>query len=71
MDNTIIGRTLETLGTVMIAFTALRVHHRVLKEHKMDEVVFGAMKREQIVGIVGVMFVVTGFLLEVFGWMSA
>jgi len=56
--------TLEVIGTVMIAFIALRVHHRFWKEHKIDESVFKSMKREQITGAIGIVFVIIGFLLE-------
>ncbi len=57
--------TLDILGTIFIAYAALRVHHRVLAEHKVDEKVFKSMKREQNIGISGVIFIILGFLLEV------
>lgn len=55
---------LDTLGTLMIAFAALRVHHRVLNEHKVDEKVFADMQREQLVGLVGVCLVICGFIVD-------
>lgn len=60
-----IGLSLEVLGTVMIAYTALSVHHRVRKEHKIDEVVFKHMKREQAVGIIGIVLIIAGYLLQI------
>jgi tellurite resistance protein TehA-like permease len=54
---------LDTVGTIMIAFAALRVHHRVLNEHKIDNKVFSSMRREQIVGVIGVISVLIGFAL--------
>jgi len=62
----IIPPTLETIGTVFIAFAALRVHHRVLNEHKIDEQVFSEMKRERKIGIMGVFLVIAGYSLHVF-----
>lgn len=59
----ILIKTLETIGTVMIAFAALRVHHRVLHEHKMDAQVFRVMRREQTVGVVGVLCILIAFVL--------
>lgn len=55
---------LDTLGTIMIAFAALRVHHRVLNEHKIDAHVFRIMKREQFLGVGGIMLVVISFILQ-------
>lgn len=58
--------TIETIGTLMIAFAALRVHHRVLHEHDIDTDVFQAMKLEQRVGVFGAFMVILGFILEVY-----
>jgi len=38
----------------MIAYTALAVHRRVWKEHKIDKTVFHIMRREQFIGILGI-----------------
>ena len=54
------------LGTLLIAFAALRVHHRVLNEHKIDRRVFKVMRREQLTGIAGAILIVVGFLIENF-----
>lgn len=40
----------------MVAYTAITVHHRFWKEHKIDEMVFKVMKRGQIIGIAGTVF---------------
>lgn len=61
---TVLPPTLEALGTIFIAFAALRVHHRVLNEHKIDDRVFKEMRRELKVGITGVLFVLTGYTIE-------
>ena len=64
MNIELIAETLELFGAVFIAFAALRVHHRVLNEHKMDRDVFKVMKREQWIGIIGVLMLIVGFLLK-------
>jgi len=64
MNIEITSLILDTLGTLMIAFAALRVHHRVLNEHKIDGHVFSIMKREQFIGIVGILCVLASFILE-------
>jgi len=64
MNLEFLALTLDIVGKVMIAYTALRVHHRFWQEHKIDENVFTAMKKEQVIGILGILFIVAGYLLE-------
>ncbi|MCH8987103.1 hypothetical protein IIA94_02970 [Patescibacteria group bacterium] len=60
----LIGETLDVVGKIMIAFTVLMVHHRFRKEHKVDEKVFKAMRREQIIGLLGIALIVIGYFLR-------
>ena len=60
----IIGLTITTIGKILISYTAVMVHHRVRMEHKMDEKVFSAMRRESKLGIFGILLLVVGYLLE-------
>ena len=60
-----IGFMLDVVGKVMVAFTAIMVHRRFRKEHKVDERIFRAMRREQLFGIIGIIFIILGFLLQV------
>ncbi|MDA1334410.1 MAG: hypothetical protein O2794_00140 [bacterium] len=59
-----IGFTLEFIGKIMIAYTAVSVHYRVWKEHAVDERVFSEMKRERLLGLLGIILMVIGYLLE-------
>lgn len=59
-----VGFTLDVVGKIMIAYTALAVHHRFRKEHKIDERVFRSMKREQVIGIAGITLIILGYLLQ-------
>ena len=65
MNIEFLGFTLDVIGKVLVAYTAIKVHHRFWKEHKVDEFVFKAMKREQIIGIAGIILVIIGFLLQI------
>jgi len=56
--------TLDVIGTLLIAYAALRVHHRVLSEHQIDNKVFKSMKIEQALGILGAIFIIVGYVLE-------
>jgi len=60
----LIGFTFDLAGKVMIAFTAIMVHHRFREEHKIDAKVFRAMKRENFLGIVGLVLIIAGFILQ-------
>jgi len=64
MDISLLGFILDVIGKLLVAFTAIMVHHRVLKEHQIDRRVFRSMKREQRVGIVGVGLIIIGFFLQ-------
>jgi hypothetical protein len=68
MSYDLLALFLETPGTLMIAYAALRVHHRVLNEHKIDGKVFSIMKREQTVGKIGVAMVLIGFTFEIMAY---
>lgn len=58
------GLLLHTLGEVMVGFTAIMVHHRVWREHKIDRAVFNEMNKEQKIALLGLVFIVVGFLIE-------
>lgn len=59
-----IGFTIDSLGKILVAYTAIRVHHRVWQEHKIDGQVFKAMKNEQVLGIVGILMIIAGYILQ-------
>ena len=59
-----LGFTLDVVGKVMVAFTAIMVHYRFRKEHKIDDRVFRSMRREQLLGIIGISLIILGYLLQ-------
>jgi len=63
MNIELLALIFDTSGTVMIAFAALKVHHRVLNEQKIDKDVFSSMKKEQRIGQFGIFLVLLGFVL--------
>lgn len=64
MELELLGATLRTTGEVLIAFSVLRVHQRMLNEHRLDGAVMRVIRKEQLLGIFGMFFIVAGFLLE-------
>lgn len=67
MNLEFIGFTLGTIGKLMIGFTAIMVHYRFRKEHKIDAAVFRSMKREQVVAIIGIFLIMIGYFMELPG----
>ncbi len=59
-----IAETLDVIGVLLIAYTALKVHHRVWKSHHIDNSVFKAMRKEQLLGVTGIILIVSGYLLK-------
>lgn len=64
MSLALLGFTLDVIGKIMIAFTALMVHYRFRKEHTVDEVVFKSMRKEHIIGIIGIALIIIGYFLQ-------
>ncbi|MDF1497001.1 MAG: hypothetical protein P1P90_02980 [Patescibacteria group bacterium] len=60
-----IGFTMQTIGEIFIAFTVLKVHQRVLKEHRIDNSVLKIIKLEQLIGIFGIIFIVLGYVVTI------
>lgn len=58
------GLIIHTVGELAVAYTVLRVHHRVLNEHKIDDQVFRIMRIEQIIGLCGVLLIAIGLIFE-------
>lgn len=59
------GITLGTIGKLVLGIAVLRVHVYILKEHRIDNVVLGALKREQVVTTIGLILIVLGYIAEV------
>ncbi len=59
-----IGFFLDVVGKVLVSWTAIAVHYRVRKEHKIDKRVFASMHREYVVGLIGILFIIVGSYIE-------
>jgi len=62
-----IGDVIEIAGKLLVAWTALAVHHRFRHEHKIDEAVFKIMHTESRLGFVGIALIVIGFAIRSYG----
>jgi len=65
MDLLFWGLTIGIIGKILIGFSVVNVHWHVIKEKKIDKDVLWAMKRERWIAVVGVAFMVSGYLLEI------
>lgn len=60
----ILGFTFTFLGELLIGYTAIAVHYRFRKEHRVDEQVFIIMKREHVLGMLGIFLLTVGYLIQ-------
>jgi len=65
MNYLFLSETLDLIGSLLIAYTAIMVHYRFRKEHKVDMKVFREMRREQMIGIFGVIFLLIGYFIKI------
>ena len=56
--------TLQTLGSLLIAYIAIRVHSKVGKSKMIDGRVILEIKHEKIVGIFGAILMIIGYILN-------
>lgn len=64
MNILFLGLSVGTLGKVVLGIAVLRVHSGIVHEHKIDSTVIASMKREKYVTLLGLLLIVTGYLLE-------
>ena len=64
MPNIFWGTILESIGSLMVAYTVVKVHYRFWKEHRIDEKVFREMRFEQFVGLFGICLMLAGYLVQ-------
>ncbi|PIP61032.1 hypothetical protein COW99_06270 [Candidatus Roizmanbacteria bacterium CG22_combo_CG10-13_8_21_14_all_38_20] len=66
----IIGITLDVIGTIMIAYTVLRVHNRAREERTIDSQVINEMKKERAASILGITLIIIGYIFQMFGLLT-
>jgi len=66
----ITGITLDVIGTILIAYTVLRVHNRARKERAIDSYVINEMKKERVASIAGIVFIIIGYIFQMFGLLA-
>ena len=64
MDLLFWGLTIGITGKVIIGITVIRIHSKIVKEHKIDVVVLKEMRKEKSLAILGIIFMMVGYILE-------
>lgn len=66
MNLDLLSSTFTALGEITVAYTVISVHHLVMKERQIDDRVFKTMRKEQLIALIGVLFILTGYLIGVY-----
>lgn len=66
MDLEFIAETFDFFGKMIIILMALAVHNIVRKEGKIDYHIVCKMKREKVGAYVGIFFLVTAYVLQLY-----
>jgi len=61
-----LGEGLMVLGEVLIGISVLLVHRRMMRDHRIDKKVVGDIRKEQLVGVLGITFIIVGYILTFF-----
>lgn len=64
MDLLFWGLTIGIIGKVILGFTVMSVHWKIVKEHKIDRAVLTEMRRERNLAFLGIVFMIVGYVLE-------
>jgi hypothetical protein len=59
-----LGDVFELIGELVIAYTVIAVHHRIILEKKMDKNVLNIMKKEQAMAVLGMTLIILGFIIK-------
>lgn len=60
--------TFDFLGKLMIAVTALLAHRLIVREKGVDDLVLKDMRLELGSGIIGIFFLILGYILHLFSF---
>ncbi len=61
----IIGSTFDVIGKILIGIAVLFVHGRILKKHRISNGVLKRMRKEQILGLLGIVFILIGYFIHI------
>jgi hypothetical protein len=59
------GLTIRVLGELLIIYSVIRVHIRIVQEHKLDKKVYRSIGKEKTMAVIGIIFIIFGYFLEI------
>ncbi len=59
-----VSATLDIIGKIAVSYTVLVVHYRIMTEHRFDKAVENEIKHEQVVGVLGILLMVAGYVIK-------
>ena len=62
-----IGETIDIIGKILIALTAIAVHDTVLEEKGVDDRVQRTIRKEHVYGFLGIGLLILGYILRQLG----
>ncbi len=65
MSLLLLGLTIGTVGKLILGVAVMRVHVGILREHKIDNAVLSAIRREQYLTLCGLALIAVGYVFEV------
>lgn len=65
MNFLLISNILELLGEILVVISVVRVHSKVLEDHKIDQEVLESIKGEKRYAIVGLVFIIIAFAIRI------
>ncbi len=66
IDSIFVADLFELTGGILIAYTVIAVHHRILHDKKVDKEVLKVMKNEQVLAGFGILLLIIGFIVRYF-----
>jgi len=64
MNLFVIGDLLGVIGEILLAYTVVRVHHRILEDKKIDKKVLSSISHEQVLAGVAMILIFGGFVVR-------
>jgi len=58
--------TFDFIGKILIALTALSVHHKISEEKKIDKHIIKKMRMEQKAGYLAILLIAVAYLIKLF-----
>ncbi|MFC1731916.1 hypothetical protein ACFL6I_16480 [candidate division KSB1 bacterium] len=56
--------TFDVLGKILLGFSVILVHSKIVEEHRVDKIVLTEMRKERSLALFGIFLMLVGYALE-------